>query len=60
MTKDPREVLRKIIARYPKAKGDPEKLWRILEAEIYDDRSLQAALIREVATAWFPEALKQL
>jgi hypothetical protein len=60
MTKDPHEVLRQIIARYPKAKTDPEKLWRILEAEIYDDHALQAALIREVATSWFPEALKQL
>jgi len=60
MKDDPREVLRQIIAKYPKAKTDPEKLWRILEAEIHDDRALAAAIMREVATSWFPEALKQL
>jgi hypothetical protein len=60
MIKDPREALRQIIARYPKAKADPEKLWRILEAEIIDDYELERAIRREMCAQWFPEALKQL
>jgi hypothetical protein len=57
---DPRERLRQILDRYPKAKGDPERLWRIFEAEMHDDRALAAAVMREVAATWFPEAFKQL
>jgi hypothetical protein len=58
--KDPREALRRIIATYPKAKADPEKLWRIFEAELIDDRELERAVRREMCAQWFPEALKRL
>jgi hypothetical protein len=61
MTTDPRERLRQIIAKYPKTKNDPAKLWRIFESEIHGDRALAAAVLREaVAERWFPRVLREL
>jgi hypothetical protein len=56
---DPREALRRIIARHPKAATDPEKLWRVFVAEIYDSRELEAAVLGHLRVTWFPEAMKQ-
>jgi len=55
---DPREVLRTIIATYPKA--DRDKVLRIFTATVIDSRELERAVIAEMAASWFPEALKQL
>jgi hypothetical protein len=55
---DPREVLRDIIARYPKA--DRDKVLRIFTATVIESRSLERAVIAEMAASWFPEVLKEL
>jgi hypothetical protein len=53
-------VLRQIIAKHPKARTDPEKLWRIFEAEIHEDRALAAAVLQQVRATWFAEAFREL
>ena len=55
---NPREVLRDIIARSPKA--DREKVLRIFTATVIDSRELEVAVIAEIAISWFPEVLKDL
>jgi hypothetical protein len=55
---DPREVLRQIIVRYPKA--DRDKVLRIFTATVFESRELERAATAEMATSWFPEVLKEL